>query len=64
MPVGLLEILFRTSCPPDGLVADFFAGSGAAAEAAAHSSRSYIGTEIDHPMAEKARYRLRQNLFI
>ncbi|MBB5707396.1 DNA methyltransferase [Sphingopyxis panaciterrulae] len=34
-PVSLLAILIRTSCPPDGLVGDFFAGSAAAGEAAA-----------------------------
>jgi site-specific DNA-methyltransferase (adenine-specific) len=62
-PSPLLEILIRTSCPPGGLVGDFFAGSGAAGEACAISGRNYIGTEIDPEMAEKARARLSQNLF-
>ncbi len=51
-PVGLLEILIRTSCPPDGLIGDFFAGSGAAGEA-----------EIDPFMAEAATQRLESSLF-
>jgi site-specific DNA-methyltransferase (adenine-specific) len=62
-PVGLLEILIRTSCPPGGIVADFFAGSAGCGEACAHSGRSYIGTETDPKMAAKARLRLSDNLF-
>ena len=62
-PVGLLEILIRTSCPPDGLVGDFFAGSGAAGEAAAQAGRNYVGAEIDPWMATIARDRLGGNLF-
>jgi len=57
-PVALLAVLIRTSCPPGGLVGDFFAGSGAAGEAAAVNGRNYIGCEIDPHMAEKARGRL------
>jgi site-specific DNA-methyltransferase (adenine-specific) len=62
-PVGLLQILIRTSCPPGGLVGDFFAGSGAAGEACATSNRNYVGCEVDPVMAEKARDRLSSNLF-
>jgi site-specific DNA-methyltransferase (adenine-specific) len=62
-PVGLLEILIRTSCPAGGLVGDFFAGSGAAGEAAASAGRRYIGAEIDPEMAAKARARLGASLF-
>lgn len=57
-PDALLEILIRTSCPRGGLVGDMFAGSGAAAEAAARAGRNYVGTEISPSMAEKARERL------
>lgn len=56
-PVALLEILIRTSCPPDGLVGDFFAGSGAAAEACGTTGRNYVGSEIDAEMVAKARAR-------
>lgn len=62
-PAPLLEILIRTSCPPGGLVGDFFAGSGSCAEAAAITGRSYIGCEIDPEMAAKATGRLGSNLF-
>lgn len=61
-PVDLLEILIRTSCRSGGLVGDFFAGSGAAGEAANGLGRSYIGCEIDPSMAEKARMRLSSKL--
>ncbi len=57
-PVGLLEILIRTSSPPDGLVGDWFAGSGAAGEACCLSGRRYLGCEIDPGMAQRARDRL------
>lgn len=62
-PVGLLQILVRTSCPAGGVVGDFFAGSGAAGEACATAGRNYVGVEIDPTMADKARARLAGNLF-
>lgn len=62
-PAPLLEILVKTSCPVGGLVGDFFAGSGAAAEACALTGKNYVGAEIDPNMAERARARLSQNLF-
>lgn len=62
-PVGLLAILIRTSCPPGGVVGDFFAGSGAGGEACAHSGRAYVGAETDSGMAAKARARLASSLF-
>lgn len=62
-PSALLEILVRTSCPPGGLVGDFFAGSGAAGEACAMADRNYVGCEIDPEMAVAARARLGANLF-
>jgi site-specific DNA-methyltransferase (adenine-specific) len=62
-PVALLETLIRTSCPPDGLVGDFFAGSGAAGEAAGLAGRRYIGAEFDPEKAARATQRLASNLF-
>lgn len=56
-PVELLAVLIRTSCPPGGLVGDFFAGSGAAGEAAGLTGRNYVGCEIDLRMAIKGRER-------
>lgn len=61
-PVGLLQILIRTSCKADGLVGDFFAGSGAAGEAASHCGRSYLGCEIDAEYFDKASARLSGSL--
>jgi site-specific DNA-methyltransferase (adenine-specific) len=57
-PVDLLSILIRTSCPHGGLVADFFAGSGAAGEAAQSEGRSYVGCEINHEYHRLATDRL------
>jgi site-specific DNA-methyltransferase (adenine-specific) len=62
-PVSLLEILIRTSCPPRGLVGDFFAGSGAVAEACIAARRDYFGAEIDEGYHAKAVDRLRSSLF-
>lgn len=62
-PVSLLELLIATSCPPGGLVRDFFAGSGSAGEACQALGRRYVGAEIDPVMAEKARARLSSTLF-
>lgn len=57
-PVDLLEILIRTSCPPGGLVGDFFAGSGAVGDAAEGLGRRYVGTELDPEYFELASRRL------
>ncbi|MCF3947366.1 DNA-methyltransferase [Acidiphilium iwatense] len=57
-PAAILEILIRTSCPEGGLVADWFAGSGATGEACRLTGRRYLGCEIDAAMAEKARARI------
>lgn len=62
-PVLLLETLIKTSCPPGGTVGDFFAGSGAAGEAAGHTGRNYVGCEIDAEYAALARARLSSTLF-
>lgn len=57
-PSDLVEILIRTSCPPDGIVGDMFAGSGSAGEAAMRAGRRYAGCEIDIDMAQQANDRL------
>jgi site-specific DNA-methyltransferase (adenine-specific) len=61
-PVGLLEILIRTSCPPGGLLGDWFAGSGAAGEACRATGRRYLGCEIDAEMAIRANDRIAATL--
>lgn len=62
-PSALLEILIRTSCPPGGLVGDFFAGSGSCGDACAITGRNYVGAESDPEMAAAARARLGSSLF-
>jgi len=57
-PVPLLDLLVRVSCQPDGLVGDWFAGSGAAGVACRLAGRRYVGCEIDPDMARRARDRL------
>lgn len=61
-PVDLLEILIRTSCPPGGLVGDFFAGSGSAGDAAMMAGRRYVGCEMDPGYAAAAAARLASRL--
>jgi site-specific DNA-methyltransferase (adenine-specific) len=41
-PLAILRRIVRTSCPPDGLVADFFAGSGTTGAAACESGRRFL----------------------
>jgi site-specific DNA-methyltransferase (adenine-specific) len=62
-PVGLLEILVRSSCPLGGLVGDFFAGSGSLAEACSHAGRDYFGAEIDATYHAAAIDRLKSTIF-
>jgi DNA modification methylase len=44
-PVRLLELLVRSLCPPGGLVADFFAGTGTTLRAAARLGRRFVGAD-------------------
>jgi site-specific DNA-methyltransferase (adenine-specific) len=41
-PLAILRRIVPTSCPPDGLVADFFAGSGTTGVAACESGRRFL----------------------
>jgi site-specific DNA-methyltransferase (adenine-specific) len=41
-PLAILRRIVRTSCPPGGLVADFFAGSGTTGAAAHESGRRFL----------------------
>ncbi|MBV9329277.1 MAG: site-specific DNA-methyltransferase [Chloroflexi bacterium] len=41
-PLAVLRRIVRTSCPPGGLVADFFAGSGTTGAAAHESGRRFL----------------------
>ncbi len=41
-PLGILRRIVRASCPPSGLVVDFFAGSGTTGQAALESGRHFV----------------------
>jgi site-specific DNA-methyltransferase (adenine-specific) len=41
-PLGILRRIVRASCPPGGVVLDYFAGSGTAGEAARESGRRFV----------------------
>lgn len=49
-PLPILERIVRASSPPDGLVLDFFAGSGTAGAAALRAGRSFLLVD-DNPQA-------------
>ena len=49
-PLSILRRIVRTSSPPDGLVGDFFAGSGTTGVAAYESSRRFLLVD-DNPEA-------------
>lgn len=41
-PLGILSRIVKASCPPGGLVLDYFAGSGTTGDAALRAGRSFI----------------------
>jgi site-specific DNA-methyltransferase (adenine-specific) len=49
-PLGILRRIVEASSPPDGIVADFFAGSGSAGAAAAGLGRRFLMVD-DNPCA-------------
>jgi site-specific DNA-methyltransferase (adenine-specific) len=53
-PGGLLEPMITYACPPGGLLADFFAGSGSALVIARQIGCRAIGVELREPQAEAA----------
>ena len=55
---NLLERILNTSCPPDGLVADFFVGSGTTAAVAEKLGRRWIATDLGKPATMITRKRL------
>lgn len=46
-PLHILEIIIKSSCPPDGVVLDCFMGSGSTAIACLNLERNFIGCEIE-----------------
>lgn len=57
-PEKLLEKVINSSCPPGGLVADFFCGSGTTAAVAERTGRRWITTELGKPGTMITRKRL------
>ena len=57
-PEQLLERILELSCPDEGLVADFFIGSGTTAAVAERLGRRWIGTDLGKPAIMIARKRL------
>ena len=57
-PVGILERIIRTSCPPSGMVLDPFCGCGTTIEAAQKLSRNWTGIDITYLAVNLIKYRL------
>jgi len=57
-PEALLEIIIKSLCPLDGIVADFFAGSGTTPVVAKKLGRSYIACDISNIAIEITKQRL------
>ncbi|MDR0479054.1 MAG: site-specific DNA-methyltransferase, partial [Burkholderiaceae bacterium] len=57
-PEKLLERIIRASCPEDGLIADFFGGSGTTAAVAEKLGRRWITVDIGKPACLITRKRL------
>ncbi len=62
-PVHLLQRLIAAYCPPGGMVADFFCGSGTTGAAAQALERSWLLSDIGLPAIQTARLRLRSAPF-
>lgn len=57
-PAKLLERIIKASCPPEGIVADFFSGSGTTISVAEKLGRKWIAVDLGKPAAMVTRKRL------
>jgi adenine-specific DNA-methyltransferase len=57
-PENLLERIIKTSCPENGVVADFFSGSGTTAAVAEKLGRRWIATDLGKPACMITRKRM------
>jgi adenine specific DNA methylase Mod len=62
-PLKLLKRIISAHCPPDGLVADFFAGSGTTLVAAQELNRKWIGSDVGENSIKTIWSRLLNNEF-
>ncbi len=60
-PEALLRRIIESSCPPGGLVADFFVGSGTTAAVAEKLGRRWIASDLGKPAIMITRQRLIDN---
>ncbi len=60
-PLALLEVLIEACCPADGVVADFFCGSGTTLVAAANLGRRWIGCDVSAEAVKIVQQRLGQS---
>ncbi len=57
-PIALVSRLIEASCPPNGVVADFFVGSGTTAAAAERLGRRWLVCDLGKPATMVTRKRL------
>jgi adenine-specific DNA-methyltransferase len=57
-PEKLIERIIESSCPPDGVVADFFVGSGTTAAVAERLGRGWIVSDLGKPACMITRKRM------
>jgi adenine-specific DNA-methyltransferase len=57
-PEKLIERMILASCPPDGIVADFFGGSGTTASTAEKMGRKWIVSDLGKPACMVIRKRM------
>lgn len=63
-PTVLVNIPILTTCPPDGIVLDPFAGSGTTLQVAQSLQRNWIGIEINEKFIKIAQEKLRQGVML
>ncbi|HBN04361.1 MAG TPA: hypothetical protein DD434_01035 [Bacteroidales bacterium] len=63
-PKALLYKIIDSSCPPNGLVADFFCGSGTTCVVAKELHRNYIGCDINQKAITLTKTRLDKTTII
>ena len=57
-PLKLADFFIRSFCPPDGIVADCFAGSGTTGQAAIEAGRRFIGCDLRQSQVDLTKRRL------